>query len=282
MRGITAAFVVASSLAASAADVASADEVRPSNYPGTFVDRPLTLRGGDVRIDARYQFVALAGTDARSNQVAFGAAVGITDRLELAVTHTRDGSYDLYDASAFAIETSKDAGNFGDRIGDIYVAGRFGFLDAEGLAAAFELGVQIPTHSSRDAKIVAGLPLRAHLGSHFNLDIAPELVVRFSEDSMGDRNAYLDLGIPIAGVVQLGDALWLGGNSGVFVPEFDFGNYYMPLVFEAGFTIKNGYMPAADIELQAGWPEFLVPGQDDNVNQHFWMTRLNLRFYLAH
>ena len=279
MRGISAVFMVGSMLVA---DVAMADEVNPTNYPGTFVDRPLTLRGGDIRFDARYQFAALNGPDVRSNQVAFGAAVGITDRLELAVTHSRDASYDLYDAGGFLVETSADAGDFADRIGNVYAAGRFAFLDGEGLAAGVEFGIQIPTHQTSDIKLVAGLPLRAHLGNHFNLDIAPELGVRFSDDGTGDREANLDLNIPVAGVLQFGQSFWIAGNSGVFWPSFDLDEFYLPLIFEMGFTIKNGYTPAADIELQAGFPQLFLPGANDGVNEDFWIARCNLRFFLAH
>ena len=281
MLRVAAACVIGSCFVAGGTASAD-DDVQPTNYPGTFVDRPLTLRGGDVRFDLRYQFQSFAGSDAPSNQLALGAAAGITDRLEVAVSHSRDASYDLYGASGLALEVGSDGGDFGDRRGTVYAAVRFGLLDADGLGAAIEGGVEIPTGSNDAFRVVAALPLRAHLGDHFNIDMAPELGIRVEDTNMnGDREAHLDLNIPVAGVLQFGSAFWIAGNSGVFWPSFDLDLFYIPLIGEVGFTIRNGYTPVLDIELQAGAPQLFTPGQSDGVNQHYWMSRANLRFFLA-
>lgn len=287
MLRVAAACVIGTCLLS--AGVASADDdVQPINYPGTFVDRPLTLRGGDVRVDLRYQFLALDGASPASNrdsQIALGAAIGITDRIEVAVSHSRDASYDLYHASGFGLQVDSDGGDFGERMQSVYAALRFGLLDKDGLGAAIEAGVEIPTGSSDAFRVVAALPLRAHLGDHFNIDMAPELGIRLEDDASDadtNRDAHLDLNIPVSGVLQFGSAFWIAGNSGVFWPSFDLDEFYIPLIGEVGFTIRSGYVPVLDIELQAGAPQLFMPGQADGVNQHFWMSRANLRFFLAH
>lgn len=266
-----------------AAASAGAQDMRPVNYPGTFVDRPLTLRGGDIRIDTRYQLLVVGPFDGQTNSVGVGAAVGITDRIEVAVTHTRDGSYDLGDATGFGLNVDRSGASFGDRIDNVYAALRFGIFDHPGFGMALEGGVAIPTHETSDVRLVAGLPMRARLGDHFNLDLAPELTVRFEHDPMsGDREANLDLHLPVTATIQLGTQAWFGAMSGVFWPSFDVDDLSVPLLMEVGYTVKHGYMPVVDFEVQAGWPALFVPGADDPVLQDLWMTRLNLRFFIAH
>ncbi len=74
-----------------------------------------------------------------------------------------------------------------------------------------------------------------------------------------DENGNFGMRIPVALAAQLTPQFFLGGRTGFGVPDFDFGDTYIPLELIGGYTIATG-STVVDITAGAGFPAFLAFG----------------------
>lgn len=254
--------------------------IAATQYPAAFVARPINLRGGMIRIDTRYQHLEenYGGVAFTDNQLAVGAAIGISDSIEIGVTHARLAGLDDYANGALVASFH---GNHNTTYGDVNIYGRYGFIDAEDFKISGEIAVVVPTRSASDWQFVFGLPVRARLGEHFALDLLPEIRIAFGETSTGTRDTDLSLNVPVAGVLQLNNNIWLAGRSGMYWTDFALDTFHFPAILEAGFTLDHAGAAILDVAVQGGFPKLFEPGGNDPVRTDLWMLRVNLTGYIA-
>ena len=96
----------------------------------------------------------------------------------------------------------------------------------------------------------AGAPVRFR----GDLRIDTGLYIRFDDDG------NFGLRAPLTVVTNLSEAFFLGGRTGLNVPDFDFGESYFPLELLLGYTIAGAGGPLADITLAGGFPFFIALG----------------------
>lgn len=273
-----AAFSVSSGAATATAQPTQTvgESIAATSYPTAFVARPINLRGGMIRVDARYQHLAISSV--ATNQVAVGAAVGITDSIEIGVSHTRLAGSDYYNEGAVVANFA----NGGHSYGDVAIYGRYGFMDAGDFKLSAEIAAIVPVYASSDWQFSFALPVRARLANAFALDLMPELRLGFGENSTGGRDTHLSLNIPVAGVLQVADQVWIAGRSGMFWRDFALDSFYFPLLLEAGYTVSHAGKAVLDLSVQGGFPQFIMPGANDALVTDLWVLRVNLQAYLGH
>jgi hypothetical protein len=273
------------------------ESIGATAYPTAFVARPINLRGGMVRLDARFQHLEIEGDpyDFASNQLAFGFGVGLTDAVEIGITHARPQGIDYYSTGGVVVDVHRErSGSSGDRFGDVALYGRYRFLDSEGFQLSGEMRVVLPVHSYSDWQFSFGVPLRARLGERFALDMAPEIQLSFDSDDDGagsidfpydagdGTETHIALNIPIAGVLQPMSNWWVAARSGMFWQDFGLDDFHFPLLLETGITLDHAGRAIGDLSIQGGFPYLFVPGSDsDTVVTELWTIRVNLTGYLA-
>lgn len=183
-------------------------------------------------------------------QLSLGAGYGITDELEV-------GTQLL----PILIAPSGD-------FGDIEFYGRYALLKGDVNIGA-QLTLAVPTNSRFGLGI--GAPVLFRMGP-VRIDTGAELELLFGNPT------YVDLDLPVAVSIDVGDGFFVGLRSGFFVP--DFADVAVPLMVHAGYTLISGKAPFIDLVGSFGWSRFLWTGAGDNLDLNSVDLILGARVFL--
>ncbi|MFO0695432.1 MAG: hypothetical protein U0230_17855 [Polyangiales bacterium] len=261
--------------------------VEAHHYPLRYIDRPLNLHKKMIRLDGSLQVQGLPNTSDTGFGVALGGAVAFSNSFEVGLSSYRLNGY------SWVTNNPGGAGLFPYRFqpsgqfGDIAIYGRYRIVNSSDFCFSFDMAVVIPTDSSSNWHMHVSAPIRARLAPRFNIDASFEIDLSFAEQSVSTvtgtttEETKLYFYLPVAGVLQLHDQLWLAGRSGLFLPRGSFDDFFMPLTFDLGYTVaKRDRAPLLDIVATFGWPYLLTPGATtDTVNGNIWIAQLGLNGY---
>lgn len=259
--------------------------------PVTYVERPLNLPAGDIRVDGRVDVVRLeTASDTGTFEETYvdmniGAAVGITPRIEVGVSSHRPaangdgignwGPTHFGQGGAVPLRLSPDGPDFQS----LQLYGRFGAAQSTDFDLSIDVGMMLPIGDGLPWVMFAGVPIRARLGPRFALDAAGEFSVAFSEQDDGTTDPSLSMHFPIAGVLSIVPQLYLAGRSGIFVPDMDFADFTIPLTLELGVTLA-GDKPWVDLVASFGFPRLFQPGADDAVVSEYWVMSFGVNGFI--
>jgi hypothetical protein len=180
-----------------------------------WVDRPLTLPGGDWAFDVGLGVGHVPGPrDDTGVGVNAEMAVGLTSRVELGVrTGIRFGddferaiSGDYY-ARTFDRQTFDEGA---DPFANPEVRIRGALVRDDVFELALEGRLVVPFASGTDAGMLFGVPMAFHLGSRVRLDVGAYVPVVFFP-----HDATVGIHLPADLWIQITRSLWLGPMSGV-------------------------------------------------------------------
>lgn len=252
---------------------ASAFELGATGTPLAYSQRDLTLRQGQLRIDAGPPDFALLNSGfrnqgrgilriVRNDLLAFddtiarlgvGGAFGVLDELEVGTLF-------------IPVQLSP---NF--EFLDMEFYGRFKFLEGD-LDVAGQVTISLPTNTiarRSNFGLVIGAPAILRLSPTMRLDVGAEL-----ELILGDAD-LINLDIPAALQYQITDTFFAGPKAGLFFLDFD--QMWIGVGGVAGFTIPGPQgAPLVDILGELYWPSFLAtgPGTIGGIN----LDQFNLIF----
>lgn len=141
-----------------------------------------------------------------------------------------------------------------------------------GLRARFYIPVDSSPEVAGDAVLVAGVPMAFHLGKVAKIETGAYGTFRFGDEIYGLVHRIpspfeTDAGIPLKLIFQPDKAAWIGVDTGFGILSFeDAGDTsFIPLGIEAGVTAYGEYNPDADFGVKFAFPQFIAPGQGDDV-----------------
>lgn len=260
------------------------------HYPVAYVERPLNLPAGNVRIDGRVDIARLPtppmGHDIDVD-MNVGVAVGITRNVEIGVSSRRPATVNdglgnwgpTFFGQGGAVPLHLSPGDA--QFQSIGLYGRFGVAQSQEFDLSIDVGMMLPTRDSLPWVMHAGIPIRARLGQRFSIDAAAEFSLAFFDDTDGDgTDPMISMHFPIAGVLNFAPAVFLAGRSGVFVPDMDFTFFTIPLTLELGFTFGSD-RPFFDLYGSFGFPRLFQPGADDAVVSEHWVATIGIDGYIG-
>lgn len=256
-----------------------AAEVGAVGTPAAYAKRGLTLRQGQLRLDAAPPDFALLDSGARNDDRALlsfarrefgdfdetfvkmgvGLGYGVLDDLELG-------------ALLLPILLSPN-GEFGDM--EFY--GRYRFVRGETEVGA-QFGVSLPTNTENvqaNFALTLGVPLLVHLSRTTRLDVGAEF-----EIILGDADGVVNLDMPAALQFQVGDVFFVGPKAGVFLVNME--EIELGLGVVTGITIaRSRGAPVFDILGEFYWPFFLSSGREDAVNADQFNLLFGVRVFFS-
>jgi hypothetical protein len=190
-------------------------------------------------------------TDITRLTLGAGAALGVMEDLEVG-------------AMLLPVYLAPD-GDFGD----IEAYGRYRFLKGD-VEVGAQVTVAFPT--STHFGLGFGAPVLFHLG-RMRIDTGLELELIFTDPTV------VDIDIPAAFTFDLGDGLFAGARTGLYVPDFD--DVAIPLWGFVGYTLISGNAPFIDLVATFGWPRFIWTGVGDSVEIDTFDMVLGARFFFT-
>ncbi|MDH5676072.1 MAG: hypothetical protein OEZ06_28375 [Myxococcales bacterium] len=232
----------------------------------SYVNRPLTLEGGQGRIDLGppdYGFMDHGALndgrgfrfgevfDGRGRWSYFGAggAYGITPQFELG-------------GLLLPLHLSGD-GHFGD----MEVYGRYAF--SRGGALGLQFTVQLPTDDTLGVGI--GLPAHVRLGGSGRLETGIELEI---------MEYGLNVDVPAAFMFGVGNIVALGPRTGLlFVDIAD--DRRDAIALNLGFALVITPAPVVDLSFSFNWPWFFTSRGPDDMYVDVWELVFGVNIYLG-
>ncbi|MBW2258544.1 MAG: hypothetical protein JRI25_28690 [Deltaproteobacteria bacterium] len=231
--------------------------------PLPYSERPLTLTEGTIRGDAAFTImrfsVSVPGVGTLSETavgLALGGGYGIMDDLEVG-------------ASVIPLTLSPDV-----TYGDPTIYGIYRFL-----ADTAEIGGSLALTVPIDGDFVAtpGLPVLLHLGDTMRLDTGVFLPFQFADRFIASLN------LPATFSYNVTPNLFVGGASGILIPDFNFDFLTLPLSVHGGYTLEGqGGGPLADFALSFGFPALLMPASGGDVLiTELWVLSIGGSVYIG-
>ncbi len=265
------ALPVSLAIALAAPDARAQAEPAESEYPLSFVERPLTLSRLTLAPELEFEVARNPdGAGVTPVGINLGATFGITRNIEvgaffLPLTFTPKFSY----------------GNPVEPESNLQVFSTFRFLNVR----AFEMGARLRayfiTTGGAGAQIVPSIPLLIHLGRVGRIDAEVEvpITVRGSSTSNGTvvaSGTVAGLNVPISIAFDIIEPLHVGLSTGVQVEDFSAAKdtLVVPLGFFAGFAI-GGKRPYLDIDGFFQWGQFIAPAAADNSTTGPGLGKIN-------
>lgn len=261
----------------------SPSEGASAGYPSNFTQRPITLPAMTLKGDLAFAAIHLGGAADNGFLLNLGGAFGILDDLEVGVSGDRQGLNNGVSFSAlggiagnglvpFVLAPDFD-------FGDIYLYGRYRFLNTDSFQLGVELGVNIPT--STNFGLVVAAPFRLRLGEFFSLDGGIEFLTLLT-----DPDATFALRATLQPRLAPVDFLYFGVDLGV---GFGFGNgdpIAIPFGFEAGYVIDLDKIKI-DAYLNFSFPvlygslDIGPGGRQGDTAPEFWQLLVGARAFIG-
>ena len=244
---------VAAALALAARVAGAQPEPAESEYPLSFVERPLTLPrmtlAPELELEVARQPDGLGVTPVGLN---LGATFGITRNWEvgaffLPLEFTPSVTY----GSPYVAESN------------LQVFSTFRFLNAR----AFEMGARLRayfiTTTGAGAQITPSVPMIIHLGKVGRIDAEVALPITARGTAAGGVSAggaTVGLDVPLSIAFDIIEPLHVGLSTGVQVEDFGHAGdtLFVPLGFFAGYAI-GGKRPLLDVDVFFQWAQFIAP-----------------------
>ena len=258
-------------------------ESSADSYPANFTQRPITLPAMTIKADVAFAVIHLGGGLDNGFLLNLGGAFGILDDLEVGISGDRQGLNNgvLFGAiggvAANGLLPLVLAPDFD--FGDIYLYGRYRFLNTESFQLGVELGFNIPTATSFG--LVVAAPFRLRLGDVFSIDGGVEFLTLLT-----DPDATFAIRTTLQPRVAPVDFLYFGVDVGV---GFGFGNgnaIAVPFGFEAGYVIDldkikidayvNFSFPVLYGSLDIG-----PGGRQGDTQPEFWQLLVGARAFIG-
>lgn len=240
----------------------------PGTFPTARAERPLTLPGGMLRIDANLGVtrLSLGLLSATSLRLSVGAGYGITDDIELGVS---------LPSLNFQIDPEFKFG-----VGNPEILGIFRFLSGD-VELAGTVAVRIPIENDFLA-FRLGLAALLRFGGNIRLDTGLffELNVYTSGTPAPDPNVGLYL--PLRLSFSMTENIFFGVNTGFNVLDLTNAGdtIAVPLGLFVGYTIAPADTPVADLSLGFLFPQFFTTTGQDNPFTDLWSIGINANIYL--
>jgi hypothetical protein len=243
-------------LAVTAGSAAAQAETAGGGYSVSFVERPLTLTAGALRLDGDFNLTRLS-IDAGGLDVS-ETFLG----LNLGGAYAINADLEVFATLPLALSPDADIGD--PRLGATYRL----------LRGATELGgrVTLALPVQGDFGVELGVPVLLRLGDKARLDTGAFLGLTFG-DTLGKG-----LLVPAAFSFQLMPELVLGAGTALNLPDFDLDRAVMPLSLGATYTLANGSSPFVDIGLTFSLPAFLGLGGGD-ISTDLWTVVVSGRLF---
>ncbi|MBJ74434.1 MAG: hypothetical protein CMN31_24415 [Sandaracinus sp.] len=256
--------------------------------PTRFVARPLTLprfwiRGDGMALIYRVPDIPFDDDGNIGSVFQLGGAFGITDDLEVGISNERLGATRAWPISRFGP-------NLGEGVfpliftpdfdyGDLPVYGRFRFFSSESFEVAADAVLVIPTNT--DFQMRFGLPVRLRAGGLFALDTGVQFELLFAELTPDD-DFYTRMEIPLRATINPVDALAIGLHTGFRVVDFDGDLVFLPLGFEAAFSMPFSDTVLVDFVGALEFPYLFALGdENDKFCSERWLMTFGARFHLG-
>lgn len=223
--------------------------------PIAYTHRSITVPKGTLRIDvgpADRALLQKGGFSIQGNpgdaliDLRAGAAFGIIDGLEAG-------------AMILPLSLSPEAD-----YGNPSVYGRFRILDG-----SFQLGAQvtavIPVQDGSSFGLNLGVPIKIMLGNGAHLNTGLEFEMTFA-----DPDAFFGIEIPLELAFNITESIFAGVATGVYQPNLDFSQTFIPLGVFAGYTLSMGNGMVLDATVDFSFPAFLVTEGADNPVTDIW------------
>lgn len=259
------------------------------HYPTAYVERPLNLPAGNVRIDGRLDIARVPLDPGHDEFVGLnvGAAVGVTDNVEIGISSRRPAAVldglgnwgPTYYGQGGAVPLHLAPGDA--EFQSIAPYARFGLAQSTEFDLSLDVGMLLPVQDYLPWVMFVGVPIRARLSQRFSIDAAAEFSAAFFDDDDGDgTDPELSMHFPIAGVINFIPQMYLAGRSGIFLPDMDFELFTIPLTFELGFTV-GGDRPYFDVYGSFGFPRLFQPSADDAVVSEHWVATVGIDGFIG-
>jgi hypothetical protein len=226
-------------------------------YSVSFVERPLTLTAGAIRIDgdlpiSRFS-VSFAGSSVSETFIGLGlgGAYAISDDLEVSATLPLSLSPDF-------------------DLGDPQLGATYRFVKGSTELGA-RVAVNLPVQG--DFGLNAGLPVLLRLGGKLRLDTGAFLGLAFADSTV------TTLSVPASFAFQLMPDLALNATTGLVLPDLDPDKGALPLAVGAFYTLAKGSTPYVDVGATFALPAFLGFG-GGGVNTDLWSLTVSGRLFL--
>ena len=291
---VSGAIAAALSFAPSTARAHGGEE---SEYPVSYVERPLTLPRfalapfGELDITRIGLSVATPGGTVSGSTVLagmqFGASFGITKDLEVG-------------AVVLPIQLNNGAGFGGDFVGEEGAVlgptlfATYRFLHNEKFALGARLRVQfiVPRNGLGAGSIITpSVPLLLHIGKigRFDAELGLPISVVSASDAAdplagNTTEVHIGLDIPLRLAFDIIEPLHIGVSSGVAIEDFGHAgeSARIPLGVFFGYAVGHN-KPIVDIDPFFSFFDFLTPGGGpfgDKVNPGVFVMGVNARGYL--
>lgn len=264
---------------ASAPIPASAFSVGARGTPLAYAQRGLTLRKGQLRVDAGPPDFALLDSGIRNN----GRSVLAFARRDLGAADETFVGFGW--GAAYGIQDDLEVGTLlipvllapDVEFGDLEVYGRYRFVGGE-----FEVGgqaaISLPTNTLENQSnfaLVFGVPMLLHMSSTARIDLGAEL-----EIILGDADGVVNLDMPAAFQFQVNDTFFAGPKTSIFFANME--EIQLGAGAVAGISIANSRgRPVIDILGEFYWPFFLASDQEDAVNLDQFNLVLGVRVFFS-
>ncbi len=251
---------------------AQSAEAPEGPYPSNYVERPIVLTRGMLRVDAainhwRFQVSTAAGSvSANATEMRFGAGFGITDDIEAGISYQAIASplaLGMASTGGFRLQIDPTFD-----LGDIGAYGRYRLARGQ-LEAAVEAGVSLPIQT--DFAFWVAAPIRYTMGA-LALDTGLALAL-FLPSGLTILNVLL----PIRPRFALTPALYAGLDTGLQLQLLDGDGWSIPLGLETGYVLQVGGSPL-DIFLNFSFLSFLSK-ESDGVQTSLWNLLIGIRFH---
>jgi hypothetical protein len=253
-------------------------EEAESEYPVSYVERPLTLPRLALAPELELEFgralgaatgLGVAGRETLAG-INLGASFGITKDLEV-------GAFVL--PLQFSPTVSYGSGT--EPASNLQLFGTYRFFHNKQIEVGGRLRAYIITDLGVGAQFTPSVPLLVHLSQKLRLDV--EVAVPIS--ALKGVGVHLGLNVPVALSIDIIEPLHIGARTGLQIDDLGGGSvgkrFYVPLGLFAGYAL-GGKKPFLDIDGFFQFNHFAAPGSGagaDKIVAGDFQTGLAVRGY---
>ncbi len=225
---------------------------RSKRQPRNYASRYLTLPYDTLAPDVGVSILGLQ-EDAAVANLNGSIRWGLINELEVEATPV---AVRLAPDTAYAAPSIGATGGFTQ--GTFEIAARLRYF----------FGIDTAAGGVGSGALTAGIPARVHLGESVQMNLGAFVTAGLDSGAavgLYERTAspaYVDPGVPLHFVFQLGDITWLGAKTGLSIFDFDAVDETLsiPVGVELGFTQSDDYNPVGDLGIRADLPQLIRPG----------------------
>lgn len=245
---------------------------KSKRQPKAYVMRSITQPRATLAPDLGLAFSG-RGKGTPLTYLTSGIRIGIIDEFEVEAT---PHSFRISPRGSYVLPSLGFTGGYTGHVFEI--AGR----------ARYFIGVDTYPDDFGAGALLLGAPMAIHLGKWGRIDTGVFVTMDFDgmlANARVDRGPavnsgfhvglyeqqpspfYVDNGVPLKFLFNPTEDFWLGIHHGIAIYDFDDAGetFALPLGGEIGITTSNDYNPVADLGFRLDFPEFIYPGDSNDV-----------------